>query len=98
MQPYYLYLITLEDKFKVGITTNPKARYKAYKDHNPNCKMHGMIEVPNKEVEKSVHGTILKKGYRRCDSYKEWFLGEFNLKDLSEAIKLYFSNIQKCNL
>lgn len=89
MKKQYLYLVTEDDKFKIGITSNPKARNAQYKVHNLNYKFHGIFEVPDKKIEKSIHYSLLKKGYKRCKSYKEWFEGSFSLFLLQEEIKDY---------
>lgn len=84
---YYLYLISSDNRFKIGITKDFKKRNYQYKVHNTNYRFEGIFEVDRKEIEKSIHMSLLKKGYRRCLSYKEWFEGTFSLKDLEKEIK-----------
>lgn len=93
MKKIYLYLITDNNKFKIGITSNPKRRNQNYKEHNTNYTFQGIFEVKNKQIEKSIHMSLLKKGFIRCHSYKEWFLGKFTLKDLENEINEYNKRI-----
>lgn len=95
---YYLYLITTNNTFKVGITSSPKHRNKHYKLHNTSYTFEGIFEVDNKEIEKSIHMALLRKGYKLCQGYKEWFEGNFSLAELEQEINDYKSRINFCKL
>ena len=94
----YIYLITDKDRFKIGFTTNPKKRNSEYKVHNLDYKFEGVFKVDDKEAEKSIHMSLLKQGFTRCLSYKEWFEGNLSLKKLEQEIKDYYSRKDYINV
>ena len=83
----YVYLIKTVDAFKVGCTTNPKKRFKAYKTHNPLQTLEGLIEVVHNRVEKAVHIAILRRGYRKFPQRQEWFIGNLTLEDFTKLVE-----------
>lgn len=89
----YLYLVTSNNRFKVGITSNPKKRNYQYKAHNLDYKFEGIFEVKNKNIEKYIHWNLLKIGYKRCKNYKEWFEGTYSLFLLKNDIEDYNNKI-----
>jgi hypothetical protein len=91
-------LLAKKDKFKIGITNNPKQRNSIYKEHNLNYKFEGIFKVENKEIEKSIHLSLLKKGYKKLNSYKEWFEGTFSLLQLENEIDEYNKRLKFCKL
>jgi hypothetical protein len=83
----YLYLLKTAEAFKVGYTTNPKNRWKVYKTHNPSQTLEGLVEVVHKKVEKAVHVSILRQGYRKFPQQREWFLGSLALEDFTKLVE-----------
>ncbi len=86
----YLYLVRQKDrsKFKVGVTTNPRARSKQYQTHSLDVEYIGHIEVPNKKYENYIHLELMKQWYTKCNTVgkTEWFNGDFSYSDFFDIV------------
>lgn len=91
----YLYLVRQKDnsKFKVGYTTNPRARAKQYLTHSLDVVYIAHIEVPNKSFEKFCHLELMKK-YKKCGDKTEWFEGYIDYKDFYDIITIIKGRIK----
>ncbi len=89
MNMKYVYLVRSKDntKFKIGYTTNPRARSRQYRTHSLDVEYVAHIEVPEKRYETLCHWQLLKDNFRKCNikGSTEWFEGNIDF--------IYFFNL-----
>jgi len=95
MKKHYLYLVRNKENilFKIGYTSqqNPRKRIRQYISHNPDIKVSGYWEVPNKNFDIYVQNELKKLWYKSClvKGQKEWFEGIIENKELEEIIERF---------
>ena len=92
MTQNYLYLVRQKDhsKFKIGVTSNPRARSKQYQTHSLDVEYIGHIEVPNRDFEKRLHRELLIRNFIKCSTLgkTEWFNGTINYKEFINMVDI----------
>lgn len=98
----YIYLLTSKCKnhIKVGVTTNPKERFRQLKNSTPfEFDVSECIRIYNEngigETEKSIHAIIgLKRNFKNFDGATEWFAA-ISCFDKNLLVKLMRGNHAK---
>lgn len=93
----FVYLLSSNDIFKVGYSSDPFRRLKDYKTHNPQVMIIGIFKVSDKSIEKSIHMELLKRGYKKS-TQPEWFQGDLSSKQLESIISIINTKRKYCGL